>query len=93
MDWGLRKPEAAPSACRAAGARSGHCDAVGAAVWGPDRVRRESRGDAGKQLAKVEQEADERKLAQGDPLPQTIYRALAKWGGCALAPIPLQIAP
>jgi hypothetical protein len=34
----MRKPEAAPSACREAGPRFGHCGAVGAAVWGSDRA-------------------------------------------------------
>ncbi|MGH9753074.1 MAG: hypothetical protein ACREA2_09840 [Blastocatellia bacterium] len=62
--------------------------------WGGQTEKRESRGGAGKQWTKEEQEADEgkRKLVQSDPLPQTIYRVRAKRGGCALVSIPLQIA-
>lgn len=64
-------------------------------VCGGQAERRESRGGAGKQWTKAEQEADEgtRKLVQSDPLPQTIYRIRAKRGGCALVTIPLRIAP
>jgi hypothetical protein len=57
--------------------------------------RRESSGGAGRQWTKEEQAAEEgtRKLAQSDPLTQTIYRVRVKQGGCALVPIPLRIAP
>jgi hypothetical protein len=57
--------------------------------------RRESSAGAGQQWTKAEQEADggARKLVQSDPLPQTIYRVRVKRGGCALAPIPLRLAP
>jgi hypothetical protein len=62
---------------------------------GGQTERRESRGGAGSRWTKEEQEADEgtRKLVQSDPLPQTIYRVRTKRGACALAPIPLRIAP
>jgi len=64
-------------------------------MCGGQTERRESRGDAGRQWTKEEQEADEgaRKLVQSDPLPQTIYRVRTKRGACALVPIPLRIAP
>jgi hypothetical protein len=57
--------------------------------------RRESRGGAGKPWTQAEQEADggKRKLAQSDPLPQTIYRVWTKRGGCALVTVLLRIAP
>jgi hypothetical protein len=64
-------------------------------LCGGQTERRESRGGAGKQWTKAEQEADEgtRKLVQSDPLPQTIYRVRAPRGRCALVNIPLRIAP
>jgi hypothetical protein len=64
-------------------------------VCGGQTESRESRGGAGKQWTKEEQEADgaARKLVQSDPLPQTIYRVRTKPGECALVPIPLRIAP
>jgi len=64
-------------------------------VCGGQTESRESRGDMGKQWTKAEQEADQgaRKLAQIDPLPQTIYRVRAKRGGCAMVAVPLRIAP
>jgi hypothetical protein len=66
--------------------------------WGGQTEWRESRGGAGRQWTKGEQEADEgkRKLVQSDPLPQTIYRVAVKkggQGGAALFTIPLRIAP
>jgi hypothetical protein len=64
-------------------------------MCGGQTDRRESRGGAGRQWTKEEQEADEgtRKLVQSDPLPQTIYRVRTKRATCALVPIPLWIAP
>jgi hypothetical protein len=64
-------------------------------LCGGQTERRESRGGAGKQWTKAEQEADEgtRKLVQSDPLPQTIYRVRAPRGGCALVTVPLRLAP
>jgi len=64
-------------------------------MCGGQTERRESRGGAGSQWTKEEQEADEgaRKLVQSDPLPQTIYRVRTKRGACALVPILLRIAP
>ncbi len=63
--------------------------------WGGPTERRESRSGAGQQWTKVEQEADqgERKLTQGDPLPQTIYRVKTKPGGHVMVNLPLVIAP
>ena len=64
-------------------------------MCGGQTERRESRGGAGSQWTKAEQEADEgtRKLVQSDPLPQTIYRVRTKRGACAQVQIPLRIAP
>ena len=64
-------------------------------MCGGQTERRESRGDAGRQWTKEEQEADEgtRKLVQSDPLPQTIYRVRTKRGACALVQIALRLAP
>ncbi len=61
--------------------------------WGGPTERRESRGGAGKEWTKAEQEADRGQgvLAQGDPLPQTIYRVNAKVGGQAIFAMPLKI--
>lgn len=62
---------------------------------GGQTERSESRSSDGKSMTKEEQEADEseRKLVQGDPLPQTIYRVKVKPGSCALVSVPLRIAP
>jgi len=62
---------------------------------GGQTERRETRGGAGKARTKEEQDADEnnRKLVQGDPLPQTIYRVRAPQGACAMVSIPLRITP
>jgi hypothetical protein len=63
--------------------------------WGGPTERREARGGLGKQWMQAEQAAEqgERKLLQGDPLPQTIYRVKANPGGQALVNLPLRIAP
>lgn len=66
--------------------------------WGGQTEWRESRGGAGKQWTRAEQEADEgkRKLVQNDPLPQTIYRVAVRRGGrggAVLFTVPLRIAP
>lgn len=60
---------------------------------GGQTEQRETRGGAGKLRTKEEQDADEnnRKLVQGDPLPQTIYRVRAPRGACAMVSIPLRI--
>jgi hypothetical protein len=57
--------------------------------------RGESNAGVGKTRTKEEQDADEnnRKLVQGDPMPQTIYRVRASRDGCAMVTIPLRIAP
>lgn len=62
---------------------------------GGQTERREPSGGAGKLRTKEEQDADgnNRKLAQGNPLPQTIYRVRAPRGACALVSIPLRITP
>ena len=62
---------------------------------GGQTERLETGGGAGKPRTKEEQDADEnnRKLVQGDPLPQTIYRVRAPLGACAMVSIPLRIAP
>jgi hypothetical protein len=62
---------------------------------GGQTERRESRDGDGKSRTKEEQDADEnqRKLVQGDPLPQTIYRVRVKPGSCAMVAVPLRIAP
>jgi hypothetical protein len=63
--------------------------------WGGRVERREERGGAGKQWTAAEREADkgERRLRQGDPLPQTIYLVKAKPGAPMMLHVPLQIAP
>ena len=62
---------------------------------GGQAERRETRDGAGKPRTKEERDADEnnRKLVQGDPLPQTIYRVRAPLGACAMVSIPLRITP
>jgi hypothetical protein len=63
--------------------------------WGGRVERREERGGAGKQWTAAEKEADkgERRLVQGDPLPQTIYLIKAKPGAPMMLRLPLRIAP
>ncbi|NOT59854.1 MAG: hypothetical protein HOP19_06465 [Acidobacteria bacterium] len=63
--------------------------------WGGPTERREARNSAGKQWTKAEQAAEqgERKLTQGDPLPQTIYRVKANPGGQVMVNLPLLITP
>jgi hypothetical protein len=63
--------------------------------WGGRVERWEERGGAGKQLTEVEREAGkgERRLVQGDPLPQTIYLVKTKSGATIMLDVPLQIAP
>ncbi|HKQ76600.1 MAG TPA: DUF4384 domain-containing protein [Blastocatellia bacterium] len=63
--------------------------------WGGRVERKEERGGAGKQWTAAEREADkgERRLRQGDPLPQTIYLVRAKPGAPMMLRVPLQIAP
>ena len=63
--------------------------------WGGRVERREERGGAGKQWTAAEKEADkgERRLVQGDPLPQTIYLIKAKPGAPMMLRVPLRIAP
>ena len=63
--------------------------------WGGPTERREAHGGTGKQWTKAEQAAEqgERKLTQGDPLPQTIYRVKANPGGQVMVNLPLLIVP
>ena len=62
--------------------------------WGGRTEQREARGGVGKQWTVAEKEAGEgeRRLAQSDPLPQTIYRVEVKPGAPALVHVPLRIA-
>ena len=63
--------------------------------WGGSVERREERGGAGKQSTAAESQADkgERRLRQGDPLPQTIYLVKAKPGAPMMLHVSLQISP
>jgi hypothetical protein len=63
--------------------------------WGGRVERLEERGGAGKHWTVAEKEADkgERRLVQGDPLPQTIYLVKAKTGAPMMLDVTLQIAP
>jgi hypothetical protein len=63
--------------------------------WGGRVERREERNGAGKQWALAEREASrgERRLVQGDPLPQTIFLVRVKPGAPMMLHVPLQIAP
>jgi hypothetical protein len=63
--------------------------------WGGLVERWEERDGAGKQWTVAEMKADkgERRLRQGDPLPQTIYLVKAKPGAPIMLDVPLQIAP
>jgi|GEM_PF-275419 len=63
--------------------------------WGGPTERRESKGSVGKEWTNAEKKAGEGEglLAQGDPLPQTIYRVAVKPGGPVLVMMPLRIAP
>lgn len=62
--------------------------------WGGRVERWEERGGAGKQWTAAEKEADkgERRLVQGDPLPQTIYRIKVKPGAPMVLRVPLRVA-
>jgi hypothetical protein len=63
--------------------------------WGGHVERREERNGAGKQWTVAEKEAGngQRRLVQGDPLPQTIFLVKAKPGVPIILHAPLQIAP
>jgi hypothetical protein len=63
--------------------------------WGGRVERREDRDEAGKQWTLAEREASrgERRLVQGDPLPQTIFLVKVKPGAPMMLHAPLQIAP
>ena len=63
--------------------------------WGGREERREEQDGAGKQWTAAEREADkgERRLVQGDPLPQTIYHIKATPGAPIMLRVPLRIAP
>jgi hypothetical protein len=63
--------------------------------WGGRVEQREERGGAGKQWTTAEIEAvdGQRRLRQGDPLPQTIYLVKTKPGGMMALQVPLKIAP
>jgi hypothetical protein len=63
--------------------------------WGGRVERREARGGAGKRWTDAEKEADigQRRLVQGDPLPQTIFLVKVKPGMPMMLHAPLQIAP
>jgi hypothetical protein len=54
----------------------------------------EERGGVGKQWTAAEEEADkgERRLVQGDPLPQTIYLMKVKPGAPMILRVPLRVA-
>src|SRR5215510_14417245 len=62
--------------------------------WGGRTEQRESRGGVGEQWTVAEKEAGEgeRRLVQGHPLPQTIYRVEVKPRAPALVQVPLRIA-
>ena len=57
--------------------------------------RREERDGTGSQWTVAEREADkgERRLVQGDPLPQTIYLIKVKSEAPMMLRVPLRIAP
>lgn len=63
--------------------------------WGGTVERRESRQGVGQVWTAAEQEAESgaRKLTQGDPLPQTLFRVKAKPGKPVMVTMPLHIAP
>jgi hypothetical protein len=63
--------------------------------WGGRVERREGRNGVGKQWTLAEREASrgERRLVQGDPLPQTIFLVKAKPGAPMMLQVLLQIAP
>jgi hypothetical protein len=63
--------------------------------WSGRVELREERGGAGKLWTMAEREADggERRLRQGDPLPQTIYLIKTKPGAPMILDVPLRIAP
>lgn len=63
--------------------------------WGGKVEAREASQRAGGRWTAEEKEAAEgsRKLAQGDPLPQTIYKVAVKPGAALLLNIPLRIKP
>ena len=63
--------------------------------WGGRAESREEQDGAGKQWTAAEREADkgERRLIQGDPLPQTIYHIKATPGAPVMLRVPLRIAP
>jgi hypothetical protein len=63
--------------------------------WGGRAERREERDGAGSQWTVAEREADkgERRLVQGDPLPQTIYRVKVRPDAPMMLRVSLRIAP
>lgn len=63
--------------------------------WGGRFQLREDRSSAGKQWTEVEKQAieGERRLVQGDPLPQTIYHVKARPGAPIMLHASLKIAP
>src|SRR5262252_1376858 len=63
--------------------------------WGGRAERREERDGAGSQWTAAEREADkgERRLVQGDPLPQTIYRIKVRPEAPMMLRVSLRIAP
>jgi hypothetical protein len=63
--------------------------------WGGATERREAVDGAGRGWTAAEKEAGEgeRRLVQGDPLPQTIYRVKTNPGKPVLVTAPLRIAP
>ena len=63
--------------------------------WGGRAESREEQDGAGKLWTAAEREADkgERRLIQGDPLPQTIFHIKAAPGAPVMLRVPLRIAP
>jgi hypothetical protein len=63
--------------------------------WGGRIEHWEEQDGVGKQWADAEKEADkgERRLMQGDPLPQTIYLLKAKPGAPMMLRVSLRVAP
>jgi hypothetical protein len=63
-------------------------------LWGGCVEQWEELGGAGKQWTAAEKEADkgERRLVQGDPLPQTMYLIKAKSGAPIVLRVPLRVA-
>ncbi len=63
--------------------------------WGGTVEKRESRQGVGQTWTSVEKEAESgaRKLTQGDPLPQTLFRIKPKPGKPAIVTVSLRIAP